>query len=364
MEPRPEQTREVTSPLRTRSPLVHKQRERVVGFEEAPNREGTRTERNTEGSRPLKAGAEENGRQEMNLTLLLAAQLGRNKNGQPLQSLLTSQKRFTKTHLAVNNIKQREGESVGALTTRGITLKDKRNPLGTTTWDRKIETDSYLTEDLITGCSLSCLKAQKKSSPQGGSSHKNSISKNLNFEGREITFPPVTNGNNSSEPVIITTKIFRREEGWVYMDSGSSCEVIYKQCFLKLNPSIQAFKVDSQVLLVGFLREKYWAIREVLLEVTIGDAPLSRNETLNFVIVRSNSPYNMLLGRTTMQKMGMVVSTIHGPIKFYTTKGIETMFSTHESDKIDGETSPANTEGVLSCTNTEEKIIVSSKYLE
>ncbi|GJW25437.1 hypothetical protein Tco_0039248 [Tanacetum coccineum] len=67
MEPRPERTRKVTPPLRTRSPRVCRQREMVVGFEEAPNREGSRTGRNTEGNRPSEAGAEENGRPEMNL---------------------------------------------------------------------------------------------------------------------------------------------------------------------------------------------------------------------------------------------------------------------------------------------------------
>ncbi|GKA05280.1 hypothetical protein Tco_0684400 [Tanacetum coccineum] len=154
------------------------------------------------------------------------------------------------------------------------------------------------------------------------------------------------------------------------MYSGSLCEVIYEHCFLKLKPSIQASKVDSQVPLVGFSGGKSWAIGEVLLEITIGDTPLSRSETLNFVIVRSNSPYNMLLGRIAMQKIGMVVSTIHGAIKFHTTQGIRTVFSKHESDKIrDGvkkirETSSANTEGVLSCTNVEEKIIVNNKYPE
>ncbi|GJT06628.1 putative reverse transcriptase domain-containing protein [Tanacetum coccineum] len=66
MELRPERTKEVTPPLRTRSPKVRRQHERVVGFEEAPNREGSKTGRNTKGNRPSKAGAEENGR-EINL---------------------------------------------------------------------------------------------------------------------------------------------------------------------------------------------------------------------------------------------------------------------------------------------------------
>nr|GEW65811.1 hypothetical protein [Tanacetum cinerariifolium] len=155
---RPERTRKVTPPLCTRSPRVCRQRERVVGFKEDQNREGSRTKRNTEGNRPSKAGVEENERWEMNLPPVLAAHLGRNENGQPLQSSLTSvhggrqssinirgnlppngdpdnflhlfegairmkkrliqQKRFTKTHLVVHIIKQREGESVRAFATR------------------------------------------------------------------------------------------------------------------------------------------------------------------------------------------------------------------------------------------------------
>nr|GEV73474.1 putative ribonuclease H-like domain-containing protein [Tanacetum cinerariifolium] len=180
---------------------------------------------------------------------------------------------------------------------------------------------------------------------------RNNISKSPTFEGREIIFPTVAKGSNSLSPVIIKAKIFGREVGRVHMDSSSLCEVIYEHCFLKLKPFIQASKVDSKVPLVGFSGEKSWAIEEVLLEIMIGNVPLTRSKILNFIIVRSNSLHNMLLGRTAMQKMGMVVSTIHEAIKFHTTEGVGTMFSTHESDKVKGvkkieETSLANTEGM------------------
>ncbi|GJZ61536.1 hypothetical protein Tco_0617673, partial [Tanacetum coccineum] len=46
MEPRPEPRREATPTLRLRSPVVRKQRERVMGFEDAPNREGNKRGRN------------------------------------------------------------------------------------------------------------------------------------------------------------------------------------------------------------------------------------------------------------------------------------------------------------------------------
>ncbi|GJX81533.1 reverse transcriptase domain-containing protein [Tanacetum coccineum] len=86
--------------------------------------------------------------------------------------------------------------------------------------------------------------------------------------------------------------------------------------------------------LIGFSREKSWSIGKIPLEITIGDPRFTRKETLNFVIVKFDSPYNMLLLRIAMQKMEIVVSTIHGAIKFDTTRGIGTVFSTHESDKV------------------------------
>nr|GEU75396.1 putative reverse transcriptase domain, ribonuclease H-like domain protein [Tanacetum cinerariifolium] len=49
MEPRPKPNREATPTLRPRSPMVCRQRERIMGFEEAPNREGSRRGRNAEG---------------------------------------------------------------------------------------------------------------------------------------------------------------------------------------------------------------------------------------------------------------------------------------------------------------------------
>nr|GFB64882.1 hypothetical protein [Tanacetum cinerariifolium] len=63
-------------------------RERVVKFEDALNRDVGRVERNSKGS-PSKRRAEKNRHQEVNLPPLLAAHLGRNENGQPLQSSLT-----------------------------------------------------------------------------------------------------------------------------------------------------------------------------------------------------------------------------------------------------------------------------------
>ncbi|GKE99373.1 reverse transcriptase domain-containing protein [Tanacetum coccineum] len=196
---------------------------------------------------------------------------------------------------------------------------------------------------------------------------KNKV-KGLTSKGKKFTFP--SGGSNSSAPVVIKAKIFGKEVNQVHMDGRSSCEVVYEHCFMKLKPSIRASKVDSKVPLIGFSGEKSWSIGKIPLEITIGDPPLTRKETFNFVIIKSDSPYKMLLGRTAMQKMGIVVSTIHGAIKFHTIEGIGTVFLTYESKKVkEGmkkirETPQASEKGVFSCNTTEEKVFVNNKYLK
>ncbi|GJX77665.1 hypothetical protein Tco_0324476 [Tanacetum coccineum] len=54
MEPRPVRARATTLVLRTRSPRVRRHRGRVVEFEDAPNRDGSRVEKESDGRRPSK----------------------------------------------------------------------------------------------------------------------------------------------------------------------------------------------------------------------------------------------------------------------------------------------------------------------
>ncbi|GKD68338.1 reverse transcriptase domain-containing protein, partial [Tanacetum coccineum] len=148
----------------------------------------------------------------------------------------------------------------------------------------------------------------------------------------EITFPPLPNVG-SADPVIIKVYISGRQVNRVYLDGGSSCEVIYEHCFLKLKPSIRSLRVDSNTPLVGFSGEQSWPLGEIPLEIMIGEGPIAVTKTLTFVIVKSDSPHNLLLGRTAMQQMGIVVSTVHGAIKFHTPRGIGTIFSEYNSQK-------------------------------
>ncbi|GKD19845.1 hypothetical protein Tco_1209003 [Tanacetum coccineum] len=89
MEPRLIRVKDTTTILRIGSPCVRRHRGMVVEFEDAPNRNRSRFERESNVKRPLKQRVEDGGSRGVNLPPLFAAHLGRSENIQPLQSTLT-----------------------------------------------------------------------------------------------------------------------------------------------------------------------------------------------------------------------------------------------------------------------------------
>nr|GEY15103.1 reverse transcriptase domain-containing protein [Tanacetum cinerariifolium] len=89
---------------------------------------------------------------------------------------------------------------------------------------------------------------------------------------------------------------------------------------------------------------------------------------MNIFIIKSSSPYNLLIGRIVMKKMGIVVSTIHAAIKFHTLSRIGIVFSTYEPNIVEEgqknvkETIPKVMKDVLNYVDAEEMIIVNDKY--
>ncbi|GKE94802.1 hypothetical protein Tco_1579657 [Tanacetum coccineum] len=182
------------------------------------------------------------------------------------------------------------------------------------------------------------------------------------WRSREVMFPPLQK-ISSADPVIIKAYMLGRQVNRVYLDGRSSCEVIYEHCFLKLKPSIRSLWIDSKVPLVDFSGEKSCPIREVPLEITVGEGPLMTTKTPNFVIVGSDLPHNIILGRTAMQQIGIVVSTIHGAIKFHTPQGISTVLSQYnprepkEEKRTTSEEPQEGAKDILNYVDAKERIV-------
>ncbi|GJV13465.1 reverse transcriptase domain-containing protein [Tanacetum coccineum] len=144
----------------------------------------------------------------------------------------------------------------------------------------------------------------------------------------EITFPSLTTSNGIEGPLVIEAEIGGHMIHRMYVDGGSSTEVLYEHCFNQLRPEIKNQMVPTMTSLIGFSGETIWPLRQLRLLVTIGDADHSTRAWMNFMIVRSLSPYNGIIGRPGIREIQAVPSTANEMLKFPVDGGIVTIRST------------------------------------
>ncbi|GKA06069.1 reverse transcriptase domain-containing protein, partial [Tanacetum coccineum] len=128
-------------------------------------------------------------------------------------------------------------------------------------------------------------------------------------------------------PMIIEAKIGGHFIHRIYVDGGSASEILYELCFNRLRPEVKNQMVPATAPIIGFSREIIWPMGQILLPVKIGDAEHSTSTWMNFVVVRSPSPYNGIIGRPGVRKIQAVPSTAHGMLKFPVPGGILTLRS-------------------------------------
>nr|GEU64280.1 reverse transcriptase domain-containing protein [Tanacetum cinerariifolium] len=114
----------------------------------------------------------------------------------------------------------------------------------------------------------------------------------------------------------------------MYVDGGSSMEILYEHCFNRLRPKIKSQMVPTTISLTGFSGETIWPLGQLRLLVIIGDTNHSTRAWMNFMIVQSLSPYNGIIGRLGLRAIQAVPSTVHGMLKFPVEGGIVTICNT------------------------------------
>ncbi|GJV37253.1 reverse transcriptase domain-containing protein [Tanacetum coccineum] len=146
--------------------------------------------------------------------------------------------------------------------------------------------------------------------------------------GSKITFPPLANSDGTEGPLVIEAEIGGHMIHRMYIDGGPSTEVLYEHCSNQLRPKIKNQMVPAMTSLTGFSGETIWPLGQLRLLVTIGHVDHSTRAWMNFMIVRSMSPYNGIIGRSGIREIQAVPSTAHGMLKFPVDGGIVTICST------------------------------------
>nr|GFA37669.1 reverse transcriptase domain-containing protein [Tanacetum cinerariifolium] len=92
-------------------------------------------------------------------------------------------------------------------------------------------------------------------------------------------------------------------------------------------PLVIKAEIGATAPFIGFSRERIWPMGQRLLPVKISDEEHSTFTWMNFVVVRSSSPYNRIIGRPGVMKIQAVPSIAHGMLKFLVLGGILTLWS-------------------------------------
>ena len=105
------------------------------------------------------------------------------------------------------------------------------------------------------------------------------------------------------------------------VDTGSSADILY----LTALKSMQYGLADLQPIrtpLVGFTGDTLQAEGRIRMSITFGTPPRRVTSMVDFLVVDVSSAYNAIIGRTTLNAIGAVVSTPHLKIKFHTDSGV------------------------------------------
>nr|GFA65379.1 reverse transcriptase domain-containing protein [Tanacetum cinerariifolium] len=146
-----------------------------------------------------------------------------------------------------------------------------------------------------------------------------------------ITFPSVPRYQLMNCPVVVEAMIEGFKVRRIHVNGGSSSEVMYEHCFKNLSYRTRSRLRESRIPLVGFSGEVSYPMGVIDLEVTMGECEKTRTVILEFMMVKSPSPYTALLSRTRMGSLGAVASTIQSMMKFLTSNEIATISTTIET---------------------------------
>ncbi|GJX96090.1 reverse transcriptase domain-containing protein [Tanacetum coccineum] len=131
-----------------------------------------------------------------------------------------------------------------------------------------------------------------------------------------ISFPPLREEDRTEGPMIIEVEMGGHFVHRVYIDGRASSKVLYEHCFIKLRKEIRDQMVPATTHLIGFSGETIWTLGQIALLVKIGNDVHSTSGWMNFMVIRSPSQHNAIIGRPGIRKICAVPSTAHGMLKF------------------------------------------------
>jgi len=126
---------------------------------------------------------------------------------------------------------------------------------------------------------------------------------------------------HDNDPIVISLVKAGRTAHRVLVDQGSSANVMFWPTFEKLQLSPDQLRPYGGCL-YGFAGDQVEVRGYIELRTTFTDGLASRTEKIRYLVVNAPSAYNILLGRPTLNRTGVVPSTRHMKVKLPSMEGL------------------------------------------
>ncbi|XP_074375206.1 uncharacterized protein LOC141716962 [Apium graveolens] len=127
-----------------------------------------------------------------------------------------------------------------------------------------------------------------------------------------------------NDALVITMLIGAMNVHRVFLDNGSSANILYYSTYKKLGfPNSDMYFEDAHVY--GFTGEVVRVMGSVRLPVTLGEGAMSVTQMIDFKVLDQDSAHNMLVGRPWLRAFRVITSIHHLMIKFPTPNGVRSL---------------------------------------
>ncbi|CAA0819849.1 Unknown protein, partial [Striga hermonthica] len=119
-----------------------------------------------------------------------------------------------------------------------------------------------------------------------------------------------------NDALVITAEVEGFDVKRVFIDTGSSVDVMFYDCFVQINRELNVELKPVATALYGFNGGEVMPMGEVTLSVALGKGATRKVRMVRFVVVGADSSYNIIMGRTSLNAFQAVLSTYHMTIKY------------------------------------------------
>nr|GEW47964.1 reverse transcriptase domain-containing protein [Tanacetum cinerariifolium] len=159
-----------------------------------------------------------------------------------------------------------------------------------------------------------------------------------------ISFPSLGEEDGTEGPLIIKVEMGGHFVHHMFVDGGSSSKILYERCFNRFRLEVRSQVVPTATPLVGFSEELICPLGQLSMLVKIGDEEHSTFTWMNFIVIRSPSPYKVIIRRP-----GDYSARMHNGLK---TRSTAARNRSSRIRKDSGSNSPSNPEQTIAIGST------------